>query len=461
MATMPYIVLGPTCILSLVGLIRGPDKTIPTPTEDWRKATVDVVIPALNEERNIALCLASVVRQTLRPRNVIVVDDGSKDRTAEIAHSFCEVNGVNLVYIRRERPIGKTPTIKRQSREFDADVEFILDGDTILESANYIERTVQELYQGIGIASACGVILPLRERDRKSMQQSESMQRFLIALPSAPPLYFGSPFTRLRRGATNIYRGALYMFLERFIYHGQMVLCGTITNPVGCAVAYRRKYIEALFEKYEPILGDDLTNSEDIFIGFSLINEGYRNIQVPDVYARSEEPEASRLPRQLYLWSSSFLQCCYYFDSLLRSPLKGVSRFFKRIRKPKPQEPAEEKRRILEAYRQPFGEGFTQAYGRPAGWVLFISAVEKIAFPTVLILMVIFGWWTALIYTMIIESALTVCILAVVAKDNRLEYAAKGILATPVRYFSAVWDFATIVRFVADLWIFQYRGWRK
>lgn len=461
MATMPYIVLGPTSLASIIGLIRGPDKTIPTPNEDWRQAKVDVVIPALNEERNIGLCLASLMRQTLRPRNIIVVDDGSKDRTSEIANSFCRVNGIDLIYIKRKGPIGKTPTIKRQAREFDSDVEFILDGDTILESADYIERTVQELYQGIGIASACGVILPLRERDRKSIFKFESMQRLLRAIPDAPFTSTDSLLSRLRRGATNIYRGALYMFLERFIYHGQMVLCGTITNPVGCAVAYRRKYIEDLFEKYEPLLGDDLTNSEDIFIGFSLINEGYRNIQVPDVYARSEEPEASRLPRQLYLWSSSFLQCCYYFDSLLRSPLRGVSRMWKHMRDSKSPNPATEKRQIREAYRQPFGEQFTNAYGRPAGWVLFISAIEKISFPTVMILLIFFQRWTVLGITIPIESALTACILGIVAKGNRLEYAAKGLLATPIRYFAALWDLVTITRFVSDLWIFHDRSWRK
>ena len=116
----------------------------------------------------------------------------------------------------------------------------------------------------------------------------------------------------------------LYLFLQRFVYLGQMVAFGSITNPVGCAVAYRRRYIKDLFEKYTPIFGDDLTNSEDIFIGFALLNEGYRNIQLTDVYARTVEPEVQRLPRQLYLWSSSFLQCCYYFDNLVRSAPRGV-----------------------------------------------------------------------------------------------------------------------------------------
>ena len=170
---------------------------------------------------------------------------------------------------------------------------------------------------------------------------------------------------------TNMYRECLYVFLQRFVYHGQMVLFGSITNPVGCAVAYRRKYIKDLFDKYEPLFGDDLTNSEDIFIGFALNSEGYRNIQINDVQARSEEPEVQRLPRQVYLWSSSFLQSCYYFDDLLRGPLKAPKRTWKRLRNWYTGESKRiaEMRKIQEAYRQPFGEDFTKRDGRPFGWV--------------------------------------------------------------------------------------------
>ncbi|MGQ0615329.1 MAG: glycosyltransferase family 2 protein [Planctomycetaceae bacterium] len=44
-----------------------------------------VVIPARNEERHITGALESVLAQTLAPRAVIVVDDGSTDRTGELA----------------------------------------------------------------------------------------------------------------------------------------------------------------------------------------------------------------------------------------------------------------------------------------------------------------------------------------------------------------------------------------
>ena len=130
----------------------------------------------------------------------------------------------------------------------------------------------------------------------------------------------------LATGVTNLYREVLYVFLQRFVYQGQMVFFGTITNPVGCAVAYRRKYVERLFDHFGPLLGDDLTNSEDIFIGLAMLNEGYRNIQLTDVTARTVEPEVQNLPKQVYLWSSSFLQSCYYFDPLLKSPFKALKR---------------------------------------------------------------------------------------------------------------------------------------
>jgi len=460
MAFTPYFVLSPNTIMSIVGFIRGPDKTVPTPAEDWRKATVDVVIPALNEEQNIALCLSSIARQTMRPRRIILIDDGSSDHTPQYAKKFGEINNIDIQIIQRKEPIGKTPTIKRQAREFDSDVEFILDADTVLESNNYIERTVQELYQAIGIASACGTILPLRDKDRKNNAQTPSMQKFLAVVKEAS-IYPTSGATRLQRAITNLYRDVLYMFLQRFIYHGQMVFFGTMTNPVGCAVAYRRKYVKDLFDKYEPLLGDDLTNSEDIFIGFALLDKGYRNIQLTDVYARSEEPQAYRLPNQVYMWSSSFLQSCYYFDTLLRSPFKALKRYRKRRKERKIMKEIEEKRVIKEPYRQSFGEQVTQMYGRPIGWVLFTSAVEKVFFPATLLIMIILKLWLFLAITVLIETLISVTILTFTSKPHRIKYFFKGIIATPLRYLSLFYDLFTMLRFVADLWIFRSRRWRK
>jgi hypothetical protein len=249
------------------------------------------------------------------------------------------------------------------------------------------------------------------------------------------------------------------MFLQRFVYKGQMVFFGSITNPVGCAVAYRRKYIADLFDRYEPIFGDDLTNSEDIFIGFALNNEGYRNIQLQDVLARSEEPEVQRLPRQVYLWSSSFLQSCYYFDGLMRTPFKSLKSWRKKRRDKAAG--VENLRQIKEQYRQPFGEKATLEYGRPVGWAMFLGAAEKIGFPTALIIMVALRMWEPLAVTLIAEMIVSLTVLVVTSKGQRLSMFLKGLIVTPVRYVLMVADTFTMLRFAIDLWITGNRKWRK
>jgi glycosyltransferase involved in cell wall biosynthesis len=524
MATMPYFVISPSTVLSLWGLLRGPDKTIPTPAEDWRQAKVDVIIPALNESTTIIMCLASVLRQTMRPRRIMLIDDGSTDGTTERARAFCAHHGVELTAIRRRKPIGKTPTIKRQARELDSDVEFILDGDTILESENYIERTVQELYQAVGIASAFGTVLPMRQKDQRDAEAGREVRSFLAAHPGGMPSERKPPIRRFARGVTNLYREVLYLFLQRFVYRGQMAFFGTTSNPIGCAVAYRRKYVQALFDHVSPILGDDLTNSEDIFIGFAMLNEGYRNIQLTDVYARTVEPEAHRLARQVYLWSSSFLQSCYYFDPLLRSPFKAFKRWRSESGHGAPNATAKtdsrrlfpspamgtpmladgvssgaflpasvpmsrpmqsaalanpsqfsdagltgsgrpligaERRVIAEPYRQAFGRTRTEQFGRPAGWTLLLSAIEKVFFPTSLLIMVILQWWEELAVTVAAETAVCVMALFIVMKGRRLEYALKALAITPIRYALLGLDLLTMGRFVTDLWLTNDRRWRK
>src|SRR5947209_8454107 len=53
-----------------------------------KNPVVSVVVPARNEEACLALCVESLVVQTGIDFEIIIVDDASTDRTAEIARSF-------------------------------------------------------------------------------------------------------------------------------------------------------------------------------------------------------------------------------------------------------------------------------------------------------------------------------------------------------------------------------------
>jgi len=108
---------------------------------------IEAVIPARNEERYIERTLQALVRQTLRPSRIIVVNDGSTDRTAEIAAKYADV--VVDLPDRGYRAAG-TPilagVINRGLREVtpEADYVLILGADDVLPNT-YLEEIVRRM----------------------------------------------------------------------------------------------------------------------------------------------------------------------------------------------------------------------------------------------------------------------------------------------------------------------------
>ena len=62
--------------------------------ENSRPIVISVVIPALNEEKFLPTCLKSLEKQEFKkPFEIIVVDNGSEDKTVTVAKSF----GVRII----------------------------------------------------------------------------------------------------------------------------------------------------------------------------------------------------------------------------------------------------------------------------------------------------------------------------------------------------------------------------
>ncbi|MFM8001821.1 MAG: glycosyltransferase family 2 protein, partial [Actinomycetota bacterium] len=53
-------------------------------------SSVAAVIPTFNSEKVIVRALDSVISQSVRPREIIVVDDASTDGTVEVVRKFAE-----------------------------------------------------------------------------------------------------------------------------------------------------------------------------------------------------------------------------------------------------------------------------------------------------------------------------------------------------------------------------------
>jgi len=458
MAAAPYLIISPLTFMSMIGLLRGTQEQ-GEPEDDVKldDVSIDVVIPTHNESRTVSLAMASLVNQTKQPRKVYIVDDASTDDTVEVVKAFMGLNVLDVVLIERKENQGKTPALKQIAKFSDADVLFVLDGDTVLISEDYLDKVVTELLRIPNHASSCGFVHPLRTSDREKAKTWPVIERLLEARPKTKVTHDDTAWSKFSRGITNYYRDVLYYFVQNIIYLGELALFGTLVNPLGCAVAYRREYLLDLFEETETTLGDNLTTSEDIYIGFGFVDRGYHNVQVLDVTVHSNEPEAHKLPKQLYLWSSSWLQSSYYFPELVTSPLKAMKR--RKARQALTRDILDDD--VYIPYQEPLGRVYAKESGRPIGWAVFFALFEKVTYPLIMALFIIAGWFDILGYTILFESILFTILIGIFGKEQKLLYMAKGLLITPIRYLSILTDIFTVGKFFADLTRPRGRSWRK
>lgn len=114
------------------------------------RPTVAVIIPNYNYERSLGACLEAVFAQTLPPDEVIVVDDGSTDRSVEVARRFpCTV-------LTGEGNRGPSAARNRGVAASTADILFFLDSDIALEP-HALENAVRLLREDPELGCVHGV----------------------------------------------------------------------------------------------------------------------------------------------------------------------------------------------------------------------------------------------------------------------------------------------------------------
>ena len=91
------------------------------------RALVSVIVPCFNGEKYLAEAIQSALDQTYRPIEIIVVDDASTDRSAEIAASF----GPPVRVIRNERNMERSWSRNRAVRESAGEWLAFLDADDL------------------------------------------------------------------------------------------------------------------------------------------------------------------------------------------------------------------------------------------------------------------------------------------------------------------------------------------
>jgi cellulose synthase/poly-beta-1,6-N-acetylglucosamine synthase-like glycosyltransferase len=192
-------------------------------------------VPAYNEEKNIVRKLENLLQQGYTFMEVIVVNDGSTDRTAEIVQSFIEKNSlqhkVKLLNISKRE--GKPSAINHGFRYCKGEIVVISDADTILGD-NALQRIVQRFQDG-KVGGVTGKLSMINYGESFSTYLEEN---------------YRNVFDILRLGescmdSTPIFNGAL-MALRRQLF--SPLRSDTIADDTEIALRVREKGYKAVFD---------------------------------------------------------------------------------------------------------------------------------------------------------------------------------------------------------------------
>lgn len=115
-----------------------------------KKPQVSVVIPAYNEEEHLEECLIALEAQTVKPLEIIVVDNNSKDKTVEIAKRH------KTVKLIKEKKQGLYFSRQTGMAAAKGDVIGKIDADTIVDE-HWVE-VLEETFSDPGVFAATGPV---------------------------------------------------------------------------------------------------------------------------------------------------------------------------------------------------------------------------------------------------------------------------------------------------------------
>lgn len=123
---------------------------------------VSVIVPVYNTEKTIARCLDSIVGQSLRDIEILVIDDGSTDGSAEIADAYAKRDSRVKIFGKKNGGLGSARNlgIDKASGDYLA----FIDSDDFVES-NMLETMFSSLCEsGFGLVS-CSAVVDEVDRD--------------------------------------------------------------------------------------------------------------------------------------------------------------------------------------------------------------------------------------------------------------------------------------------------------
>ncbi|WP_144629619.1 glycosyltransferase [Arthrobacter woluwensis] len=170
------------------------------------RPSVSIVIPAYNEESVIRQCLTAAIYQSSPAHEIIVVDNKSTDRTAEIVRSMqLEYPESPIHLVAQHDAQGLIPTRNAGLDYGSGDVLGRIDADSVLEP-EWVEQ-VQNAFLDPTVQAATGPVLyydmPLRRWGQKA---DDRMRQLMLRLARHEYHFLFGSNMALRRSAWEIIR---------------------------------------------------------------------------------------------------------------------------------------------------------------------------------------------------------------------------------------------------------------
>lgn len=210
---------------------------------------VSIIIPVYNRANILAACLNSIREQTWKDLDVIVVDDGSTDRSREIVQEYVEQDArVRLFTIDHQGP-----SAARNKGMEEARGELL----TFVDADDYIERDyIRNMVEAIGDADFCIAGYKVWYQDRNTWQIFKPPEgRFTLAefgkdISRYECVLRGVAWKLLRRSAAAEH-GLLFppelRYAEDTVFFFQYLACiETITVLSDAQYVYRQQSQQSL-----------------------------------------------------------------------------------------------------------------------------------------------------------------------------------------------------------------------
>lgn len=228
------------------------------------RAPVSVIVPAYNEAANIAATVRSLVASAYPALEVIVVDDGSSDGTAEIVERL----GLRGVRVIRQANAGKPAALNTGIRAARAGLLVLVDGDTVFQP-----DTVHRLVQGFADPTVGAISGNTKVANRRRLLGRWQHLEYVIGFN-----------------------------LDRRMYD----VLGCMPTIPGAIGAFRREVLLGV----AGVPSDTL--AEDTDLTMKVLRAGWRVVYEEGAIAWTEAPSSLRqLWRQRYRWCYGTMQAMW------------------------------------------------------------------------------------------------------------------------------------------------------